>query len=126
MNCSYSIPIANVNSIRIVFQHFETEYYEDKLYFGIGDAPDENAAANAIGSIDGTPMVTPPPISFQSPSLWFLFMTNEDVTYSGFEISWEAFDGEFINYLRFIITHKICILKTNDINYFVLFIYSFI
>ena len=88
LRCSYVISIPDVNSIRISFQHFETEHYYDYLYFGMGDVPDEN---KALGSLNGWDL--PDVFALQAATIWFLFVTNEDVNYSGFALSWDVANG---------------------------------
>ena len=89
LTCIYNISIPEVNSIRIVFQDFKTEHQFDYLYFGIGEYARES---NAIGSFHGWDL--PKAFTLQSSSVWFLFISNEAVTYSGFSLTWEAFDGK--------------------------------
>ena len=85
---SYIMSIPEVNSIRIEFEHFETEHYYDCLYYGMGDVPDEN---KALGSLNGWDL--PDVIALQAATIWFLFVTDDDVNYSGFALSWEAVNG---------------------------------
>lgn len=90
-NCSYLISVQEANSLRIIFQQFDTEHYYDYLYVGEGVIPNKD---DALASWDGSE--TPSSFALQSSSMWFLFVTNENVTYSGFSFSWETFQGRYI------------------------------
>ena len=89
-NCWYliSIPDEDVNSISITFNSFETEHYNDVLYFGEGFPPSQD---NLLASFDGWNV--PEPVALQSSSLWFNFVSDEDVTFSGFSLSWRTYQG---------------------------------
>ena len=78
----------NVNDIKISFDFFETEYYNDILYFGEGVLPDRQ---NALGSFDGQDI--PDAFATSSESVWFYFVSNEAETFHGFTFSWEGYGG---------------------------------
>ena len=81
----------NVNNVKISFDYFETEYYNDILYFGEGLVPDKQ---NALGSFDG--LGIPDAFAINAESGWFYFVSNEAEAFPGFSFSWEGYGGKSV------------------------------
>ena len=76
--------IANANSVRIEFNDFQTEHYNDILYLG-------EDQTNLIGAFDGFDI--PGPFAIQSLNVWLNFVTNDDIEFAGFSFDWTGYTG---------------------------------
>ncbi len=57
----------------------------DFLYYGTGSIPAKDNAQGYLSQFE-----IPEPLHLPGPSMWFLFDSDLNVAYKGFELEWEA------------------------------------
>ena len=85
--------VHNARSITFYFTDFNTELFKDSLEYGIGGNADFNSR---IGIFEGNLTelnALPEPITLDGGISWFLFATDKNRRYRGFELVY--FAGEY-------------------------------
>ncbi len=82
--------IHNIRSITFYFTDFTTELFKDVLEYGVGPDVDFN---QALGEFQGNLTelnALPNPVTLEGSQSWFLFSTDMNIRYTGFEMVYFA------------------------------------
>ena len=93
--CDFFVKIATADSIRIVFDFFDTEGLKDVLTFGSGpliDVVDPNNYLELHGNLSNLSSADLTYV-FATNQVWFNWLTDRNIDSNGFTLSWDA--GKF-------------------------------